>query len=179
MTATQPQRSLRFRLIRSIVLGTLVMFVVSALALVIYTQGARSPKNYTLDIPLGANKLIAAGQNPLEIPRNWTFLADDTLTLVNHDTVDHTFGSFLAPAGVTSVHELQPVYAGSFLCTLHPSGSIVIDVDVRDFDWRLLLAPTLALGPALGLVGFAIGSVMRALEDGPDEVLVTQPSDSM
>ena len=155
------------------------MFLVSALALLIYTRGARSPRNFTLDIPEGTNQLIAAGQNPLAISRNWTFLADDTLTLVNHDRVDHTFGSFLAPAGTTTIHELQPVYAGSFFCTLHPSGSIVIDVDVRDFDWRLLAVPTLALGPAIGLVVFGIGFVMRSLDDEPDEVLAAQPSDSM
>ncbi len=50
---------------------------------------------------------------------------------------------------------------------LHPSGAITIDVDVRDFDWRATMFPTLAFGPALGLIIAGIGWVMRMLDE-PD-----------
>lgn len=152
------------------------MLAITAVALFIYTRGSRGPEEFTLEIPEGASLLIAAGENPLDIPKQWTFLADDTLTLINHDRVDHWFGTYLAPANHTFTYELQPAYAGTVFCSLHPTGSIVIDVDVRDFDWRLLLAPTLIFGPAIGLVVFGVSFVMGAL--GEEDELA-QPSDSI
>ncbi len=155
------------RALGTVVLATVMVWVISAIALQIYTHGAREPRTHTLVIPAGTDELIASGENPLEIPATWSFLADDTLVLVNEDQVDHWLGELWVPAMATRQYNLQPAFGGSLLCSLHPSGAITIDVDVRDFDWRATMFPTLAFGPALGLIIAGIGWVMRMLDE-PD-----------
>lgn len=105
---------------------------------------------------------------------------------MNDDSADHYFGTFLAPAGRTVSYVLQPALAGLVFCSLHPSGTIDIGVEVRDFDWRLIVAPTLIFGPAVGIVAFVAAQVMRKLDDEDDDARWTetgrtaaQPSDSM
>ena len=185
-TDTGPRSSVKWRFARSVVIATLAMAAITSIALVIYTRGSRAPQEYVLEIPDGSSALIAAGENPLDIPKEWTFLADDTLTLVNNDSADHYFGTFLAPAGQTVSYVLQPALGGLVFCSLHPSGTIDIGVEVRDFDWRLLVAPTLIFGPAIGIVVFVATQVMRKLDDEDDDARwteaerpVAQPSDSI
>jgi hypothetical protein len=141
------------------------MWAISSLALLIYTNGARDPETHTLVIPDGTSDLIAKGENPLSIPVNWSFLADDTLELVNHDRVGHWFGRYFVPALTTREYGLQPAFGGSLACSLHPSGAITIDVDVREFDWRATIFPTLVLGPAVGLILSGVGSVVGKLDE--------------
>ena len=87
------QRRVRFvRGLTVVAAVTLVVWLMSALALVLYTRGSRDATVRELIIPAGTNELIAAGQNPLEIPDTWSFFADDTLVLVNQDRVDHRLG---------------------------------------------------------------------------------------
>lgn len=149
----------------AVVVGAAVMWAISAVALLIYTSGAREPELRTLVIPEGTSEAIAAGDNPLEIPSTWSFLADDTLRLVNDDSVDHWLGRFFVPAATTREYTLQPTIGGSLVCSLHPAGAITIDVDVRDFDWKATLLPTLVLGPAVGLVVLGVSSTVRLLDE--------------
>lgn len=151
--------------VRTVALTTMAVWAVSALALLIYTWGARSPLDHTLLIPPGTGDDIASGANPLQIPATWTFQADDRLVLVNDDRVDHWLGEFYVPAGETREYELQPAFGGSFLCSLHPDGDITVDVDVRDFDWRMTVFPTLALGPALGLGAAGTARIVRLVAE--------------
>lgn len=155
------------RPIAVIALATLGLWLISATAMLIYTRDAREPVVRTVVIPDGTSRLIAAGENPLEIPATWSFRADDTLELVNQDTVDHWVGNFFVEAGTSRDYILQPAISGSLLCSLHPSGNVAIDVALRDFDWRLPMVPTLAFGPAIGLVILGVGRVMRAIDEEP------------
>ena len=174
------------RILVAVVAGAAGMWAISALSLLIYTSGARQPETRTLVIPEGTATLIAAGENPLEIPANWGFLADDILRLVNDDSTDHWLGRFFVPADTTREYTLQPSFGGSIVCSLHPDGAIVIDVDVRTFDWRATLLPTFVLGPAIGLVVVGVSSTMRHLDEpehavgapgGTDEVPEGDPPD--
>ncbi len=151
----------------TVLAATLVFWVLVAIGLWIYTGDARNPTTHTLVIPDGSIEQIAAGENPLEIPASWSFLADDTLVLVNEDRVAHWLGDFWVAANSTAEFTLQPDIGGSLFCTLHPSGTVTIDVGVRDFDWRLTVIPTLAIGPFIGLVLFGTRRVMNALDE-PD-----------
>lgn len=159
------ERSLGARLAVAVLGGAALMFAISSLSLWIYTEGARPAEIHTLIIPEGSNELIARGENPLKIPSNWAFLADDTLKLVNDDSVEHWIGSFFVPANTTREYTLQPSFGGSLLCSLHPQGAITIDVDVRDFDWRATLVPTWLLGPTVGLIILGVRSVVAGLDD--------------
>ncbi len=140
------------------------MWVLSALAIVIYTGGFRSATERWLVIPQGTSELIAAGANPLDIPREWQFVSGDILHLINDDDVGHWIGSwYVADHGRTTV-ELFPAYAGLLTCSIHPSGRIEIVVEPSGFDWRLTAFPALVLGLPLGLVVAGVGSVMGALK---------------
>ena len=156
------------RLVRYLVLSTLGMLAISSVALLIYTNGARDPETHTLVIPDGTSELIAAGENPLSIPATWGFLADDTLELVNHDRVGHRFGRYFVPPSTTRAYTLQPAFGGSLACSLHPAGEITIDVELRTFNWRATIFPTLVLGPMVGLVLAGVTSVVGKLDE-PDE----------
>lgn len=150
--------------------ATLGMWALSALALAIYTRGARAPELHVLEIPAGTSEAIAAGENPLEIPASWSFLADDTLRLVNHDAVDHWIGVFQVPALETVEYRLGTSVGGSLFCTIHPSQAIEITVEARDFDWRPTVLPTLVLGPTVGLILVGVGRVLHHLDDPDDPV---------
>lgn len=89
--------SLRRKWIEAVLLiaaSTFVVFALSSIALLIYTDGTRDPIVHVLEIPLGSWDLIEQGENPLDIPPTWTFFADDTLVLDNRDDVAHTLGAW-------------------------------------------------------------------------------------
>jgi len=159
----------RFQTLKMVLITTFALWLLLAVALWIYTADSRNPTTHTLDIPDGTIELIASGENPLEIPSTWAFLADDTLVLENHDRVDHWLGNFWVPAHETREYNLQPDYGGSVLCSLHPTGAINIDVGLRDFDWKATVVPTLALGPFVGFILAGTRRVMNALDEPEDE----------
>ncbi len=163
--------SQRLENLKTVLITTLAFWLLMAVGLLIFTAGSREPTTHTLVIPEGSIELIAAGENPLEIPSTWSLLADDTLVLVNEDRVDHWLGDFWVAANSTTEYELQPDFGGSILCSLHPDGEINLDIGLRDFDWRVLVLPTVIIGPFLGWLLVGIRRVMRLLDE-PD----TRPS---
>ncbi len=152
-----------------IAVSTLVVFILSSIALLIYTDGSRDPTTHTIDIPPGSWSLIEQGENPLEIPPNWTFYADDTLVLDNRDTVPHTLGNWVVPPNTIQAFELQPAYGGVFACSLHPSGAITLNIQPRDYDFALIAFPTFGFGIAVGLVIIIGLNVTRALKDQDED----------
>jgi len=173
---TKKTYSSRRRLIEAVLIiaaSTLVIFVLSSIALLIYTDGSREPTVHTIEIPAGSHQLIEEGLNPLDIPPTWTFYADDTLVLDNHDDIAYTLGNWVVPPNTIQSFELQPAYGGVFVCNLHPSGSVTLDIQPRDYDFRLIALPTFGFGLAVGII-IVIGlNVVRAL-DQPDEEWVVE-----
>ena len=163
--------STRRRLIEAVLLiigATIVVGSLSSLALVMYTADSREPTTRTIVIADGSSDLIARGENPLEIPQTWGFLADDTLVLDNRDDVPHTLGAWYVPPNTVRRFELQPAYGGFFVCSLHPDGSITLDIQPRDFDFALIAAPTFGFGFSVGIILFIGLNVSRALGAGDD-----------
>jgi hypothetical protein len=146
--------------------ATVVVGSLSSIALLLYTEGSREPTTREIVIPDGSNQLIARGENPLDIPPTWTFLADDTLVLDNRDSVGHTLGNWYVPPQTIRSFELQPAYGGFFVCSLHPSGAISLDIQPRDYDFRLIALPTFGFGLSVGLILFIGLSVSRAIDKG-------------
>ena len=145
------------------------MFVLSSIALFVYTAGTRQNTSRELVIPPGTAELIAQGSNPLAIPPSWDFIAGDELALVNNDDVEHWIGQWRVPASGETIVTLQPVYAGVLLCSVHPDGNIAIRVEPSGYDWRIAAFPALLLGLPLGTVVVGSGWVVRALNDEEDE----------
>lgn len=170
--STNKDISKRRRVIESIVIlvvSTFVIFSLSSLALLIYTEGSREPTTHVIAIPSGSWELIEQGENPLDIPPTWTFYADDTLVLDNQDKVPHTLGNWVVPQNTIQAFELQPAYGGLFVCSLHPSGSVTLSIQPRDYDFGLVAIPTFGFGLAVGVVIIIGLNVMRALHHDEDD----------
>lgn len=144
-----------------------VVFILSTIALLIYTAGSPDPTVHVLDIPPGSSEAIGRGENPLEIPSTWGFYADDTLVLDNRDSVGHTLGNWYVPPNTVRQFELQPVYGGFFACSLHPSGGVTLEIKPRDFDFSLMAAPVLGFGFTAGIILWIVRNVVRALGRKP------------
>ena len=163
--------SRRRRLIEAVLLiigSTILIGMLSSIALVMYTADSRQPTTRTIVIAEGSSELIAQGENPLEIPPTWSFLADDTLVLDNRDDVPHTLGAWYVPPNTVRRFDLQPAYGGFFVCSLHPSGAITLDIQPRDYDFALIAAPTFGFGFSVGIILFIGLSVSRVLGAGDD-----------
>ncbi len=148
--------------------STFLVFVLSSIALLIYTSGSREPTVHIVDIPPGSWDLIEQGENPLEIPPTWTFYADDTLVLDNRDDVPHTLGSWYVPPNTVRRFELQPAYGGVFACSLHPSGGITLNIQPRDYDFAIIAYPVFGFGLAVGIILWIGLNVVRVLDKEPD-----------
>ncbi len=150
-----------------VVVGTTAaVFLVCLLALWIFAGPGRDASRREILIPAGTADLIAAGQNPLDLPSNWSFRSGDVLVLDNRDVADHYVGAWFAPYG--EVTEVTMEASATVFCTLHPAGQIIIDVTPRRSDWALAVPPTLMIGPALGLVLLLALRLLRGLEEhGP------------
>lgn len=165
---TYSKRRKRTELVLLIAISTTVMFVLSTIALLIYTSGTREPTVHVLDIPPGSSELIEQGENPLKIPPTWSFYADDTLVLDNRDDVAHTLGSWYVPPNTVRRFDLQPAYGGFFACSLHPSGGITLDIQPRNFSFAIIAYPVLGFGFSVGFILWIGLNVMRSLDKEPD-----------
>lgn len=155
-----------------IVGSTILIGTLSSIALLMYTADSRQPTTRTIVIEEGSSDLIAQGQNPLEIPPTWSFLADDTLVLDNQDDVAHTLGTWYVPPNTVRRFDLQPAYGGFFVCTLHPDGAVTLDIQPRDYDFALIAAPTFGFGFSVGIILFIGLTVSRALGSEDDAYAV-------
>jgi len=156
-------------LVGLIAASTLAMFVLSSIALLIYTNNSGDPVQYSLDIPPGSSALIEAGENPLEIPPTWTFNTEDTLRIENRDSVTHSLGDWNVLPEAVETFELLATSSGTFPSTLHPSGSVTLDVQPRDFVFSFIAYSTFGFGIAIGIILFVGLTIARALDHDEDE----------
>jgi hypothetical protein len=156
-------------LVGLIAVSTLVMFVLSSVALLIYTNDSGDPVQYSLDVPPGSSTLIEAGENPLEIPPTWIFNTEDTLRIENRDDVTHTLGDWTVSPQTVETFELLATSSGTFPSTLHPSGTVTLDVQPRDFVFSFIAYSTFGFGIAIGIILFIGLTIARALDHDEDE----------
>ncbi|GMR02970.1 MAG: hypothetical protein BMS9Abin20_1327 [Acidimicrobiia bacterium] len=143
--------------------STLAMFILSTIALLMYTGGTRAPTIQTLEIPPGSSELIQDGENPLEIPPTWTFFADDTLILDNRDASPHILGEWSVSPGGTSQIEFRLADRGTLPTSLHPSGGITLEIEPRSFDFSLIAYSTFGFGFSIGIILLVGLTIVRAL----------------
>ena len=156
-----PRRFLE--LLAFIVGSTLVIFVLSSIALLLYTSGVAQPTTVTLDIPEGSARLIADGQNVLDVSPVWTFNAGDTLVLDNRDTVVHDLGPWsVPPHGSTSI-AMEVAVGGEYLTSLHPTGVVAVSVEPSRFDFSIIAFTTFGFGIAVGIILYVGVTIVRAM----------------
>lgn len=79
-------------------------------------------------IPKGTAARLDNGELIEIIPRELSLKAGDTLTVVNHDVADHFVSVTQVPAGQTVTYEFPSPGVFDGACTVHPRGSVRIDV---------------------------------------------------
>lgn len=90
---------------------------------------ADEPATYEYVIPPGAGEALDAGE-PLEIlPGELVVTVGETIRVVNNDDRGHNVGPFFVGAGETLSQRFSS--AGEFVgvCTVHPSGQLVLVVN--------------------------------------------------
>jgi len=178
----KPPISGRRKLIEAVALiagSTLAMFILSTIALLIYTGGTRAPTVQTLEIPPGSSVLIQDGANPLQIPPTWLFFADDTLVLNNRDASPHTLGEWSVSPGGTIQIEFRLADRGVLPTSLHPSGGIMLEIEPRSFDFSLIAYSTFGFGFSIGVILLVGLTIVRALgrNDQDDWTDTVSPGD--
>ncbi len=145
------------------------MFILSTIALLMYTGGTRAPTTQVLKISSGASVLIQDGANPLEVPPTWDFFAGDTLVLVNGDAVAHTLGEWSVMPGGTTRIEFQLPDRGLLPTTLNSAGSVSLEIEPRSFDFSLIAYSTFGFGFSVGIILLIGLTIVRALGRNDDE----------
>ena len=156
-------------LLAYIVGTTLVIFVLSSIALLLYTNGVAEPAVTTVDIPPGTSDMVADGENPLDIPPVWSFNAGDTLILNNNDGVVHNLGDTIVSAGDMVTIDMGSTSGGELLTSLHPLGIITVSVEPSRFDFSIIAFTTFAFGISVGLILFIGASLVRAMGHNDDD----------
>jgi hypothetical protein len=171
--AQEPERIPGWRrlleLLVFVALSTLVVFILSATGLVLYTQGAVGRGDVTVVIPVGASETITGGENTLDLPPVWTFSADDTLTLDNRDLVDHILGD-QSVAPNQSLRIVMDVPSDrDLLTTLNPLGVVTVNIEPSGYDFSLIAYPTFAFGISVGIIVYVGFSIARGMGRHDDE----------
>lgn len=92
-------------------------------------QQASSPATYSYTIPLGAGEALDAG-TPLEIlPGELDVSVGETIEIVNLDERGHNVGPWFVGEGETVRQEFTSPGTFEGVCTVHPSGELVLHVD--------------------------------------------------
>jgi hypothetical protein len=148
--------------------STIVIGILSSVALLIYTKDAREPTVHVLDIPLGSYDRILEGENVLALPPTWSFYAGDALVLDNRDDVTHTIGTWSVPPNTTRRFGLQPAFGGNFTCSLLPEGTVTLDIQPRGYDFSIIALTTFGFGMSVGVILLIGLTMIRAMGRGED-----------
>jgi plastocyanin len=90
---------------------------------------AATEATYEYVIPVGAGEALDAG-TPLEIlPAELTVRVGETIRIVNEDDRGHAVGPFFVGAQETLTQRFSSSGEFEGICTVHPSGQIVLRVE--------------------------------------------------
>ena len=130
-------------------MGPIFVGAFSVAGWVMYGGTTRAPQRIEFVIPEGTARRVQAGEAVPSIPAKWVFVVGDVLVFRNEDVSNHDVGPFWIPAGTTITVPLERATTYSYLCTVHPSGAIALEVQPRN-SWTRTLTPTLLLGVPIG-----------------------------
>src|SRR5581483_1718222 len=138
------------------VLGGLGVGLVLSLAWHFALADLTAPPRMTYDLvrPPGTAEMVSRGAAPPSIPTSLTFSPDDTLHIVNQDSVAHQVGQFVVQPGQEGRFPLSfyapPGQTSRLLCTFHPGSVLELSVKPPRSAGSVVL-PALVLGLPIGL----------------------------
>ncbi len=166
MTAIAHQFSFDTKNLILLLAGPLLIGVISVVSWITVGGGVlRPPQRIEFVIPQGTAQRVQAGEAVPSIPAKSVFVIGDVLVIRNEDVANHQLGPFWIPAKSTLSVPLNQAQSFSYLCTIHPSGSIGLEVRPRD-SLLLTFIPTFAMGLPLGIALVIIARVLSRLEVG-------------
>ncbi len=113
----------------SMLAGLLIGVAVSEVSFSLLNNGTtRPPQLVQISIPPGTAALVARGQAIASIPASMTFVAGDTLLVINHDSVPHQLGPLFIPAGSSASMNLANEQGYNLLCSFQPSKYLQLTV---------------------------------------------------
>lgn len=89
----------------------------------------RDSRIHTIVIPPGTADRLAAGEDIELIPANLRFTLSDRLVIENNDDQLHQVGPFSVGPGERIDQEFREVATIEGMCSLHPSGSVTIEIE--------------------------------------------------
>lgn len=109
--------------------GLILLAVAFVGAAVVLSQVfEREGQTHTITIPLGTSERLDAGEDVELIPENLRFTLQDRLVITNNDVAFHQVGPFTVGPGETVDQTFGEVATFEGLCSLHPSGSVSIEI---------------------------------------------------
>lgn len=106
------------RILVSLLIGLIVGIAINEISFYFLGTGStRAAGSYEIDIPLGTQEKILAGESVSIIPQNLRFVIGDELVIRNQDTVDHHFGNLFIPSGTTSTLTFDQANSFAYECS--------------------------------------------------------------
>lgn len=161
----------------------LLIFSISVLAVVIISEvgiriqnerSARAPQTVELVIPDGTAAQVEAGGEAPGIPDELTFVLGDTLLVRNEDSVTHTLGPLLVPAGASASLELSEPQNVVLTCSFKPSKYLGLNVDLPTTLGTRLLGIGFAVPPTAAML-FIYSLLVYPIKPKPASKAVAQP----
>lgn len=140
------------RLLLALLIGVTLGALISEVSFRLLGSGeTRPPQRIELVIPPGTAERVARGEGDPSLPAGLTFVAGDTLAVINQDSSAHTLGPLFIPAGATAELSLAQPASLAYSCSFRPSR--ILDLDVREpLTFGTRLYGMLMTGVPLGLL---------------------------
>lgn len=133
-------------------IGVLLAIAINEITfLFLKSEAGRAPGRVELVIPPGTAEKIALGQPNPAIPANMVFVTGDVLVVKNEDSVTHTLGPLLIPAGASASLSLDNAENLAFSCSFQPTQYFGLDIR-EPVDWGTRVFALFISGIPLGLV---------------------------
>jgi hypothetical protein len=156
------RRPLLLRFLLGIIVGIIIAIPFSEFAF--RWQGnttSRPPKTILLKIPAGTAEKVGQGKNVL--PTDLTFVAGDILLVENQDSVIHTLGPLVIPAGSSARLALSHTGSLSYTCSFQPTKYQGLDI-LEPLSLGTRVEGILISGIPMGLLIALYSLVIRPLK---------------
>ncbi len=137
------------RVLVFVVLSVILAVAISEIGFRLQKDTSRDPTTVVLIIPPDTAARVAQGQSV--IPPDQVFVQGDTLEVKNEDSVTHTLGPLVIPAGTTASMKLDQVGSVSYTCSFQPSKYYGITVQ-QGLSLGLRIEGALMIGVPLGIL---------------------------
>lgn len=141
------------RLLIILLISTVSVWLVSEIGIRLQRESAaRAPQTVELVIPAGTAARVEAGEEAPGIPDEVAFVLGDELLVRNQDSVTHTLGPLLVPAGASARLTLNEPENFALTCSFKPTKYLGLNVSLPTTLSTRLLGIAFAVPPTAALL---------------------------